>query len=719
MKKNLIIALILAVVIGAGAGIFLMRGKAAAIEDVLPEGALFYVKFSDVRDNLAAVESTAFWQSLRSVPWAYLFEKNRLTPPQQDLLKSIGEKLAEPSTAAIFNEFFGKEFAVAFYPSGTVPAVPAGTAGTGVLPEKDMYAFAREMFSNILLVTRVQGKGIFIEFLSGLLGQYNTQIQAETVDVDGHTLHYVSLPGADVRLGFVNVHDFLIIGMDGRILEQSIKTSRGDVAALASDAHFRKSRERALEPAEVNGYWNVAEISSSVNEYLGALITRTEEEMRDTSAPPPEEEETTRQNVERVKTWLRERSRLAAGLDVLGFSGRWEDMFSLKFDLYFDKAQVDSRRVFAFSCPPGPNATWAFAPADVLAYQWSNCLDLDASWDEIKQEIAVRAGGGDRSRSPDAGSPIDMIEGILDVNIAEDVLPAFGDEMGGYLRDIRMGTSFPVPDGLFFIKIKDEGKARQLLVKLEDRFREHLRREDYNGISIGYIADAAAGGGDLEPAYCILDKYFLLALTRSALKEALDRYQNHSTSLAASEDFQSVHLSAGDQSRSLQFVRVGAAARKLEDVLAWAKTRLAAKYAQKEAFQSGIAKRLADIARDMQPQEQESAEMKKEMMALEDEIGSLESQQVDAAMQRAQLEQLKEKAQGFEEELADARARQKDLEETRRGYERSLADKKRRDEIGENVVVPFLKSLTFLKTWGIRTTLENGAFESSLFLKVE
>ena len=39
------------------------------------------------------------------------------------------------------------------------------------------------------------------------------------------------------------------------------------------------------------------------------------------------------------------------------------------------------------------------------------------------------------------------------MNIEEDVLPAFGDEMGGYLKDVRVGSLFPVPEFLFFIKI--------------------------------------------------------------------------------------------------------------------------------------------------------------------------------------------------------------------------------------------------------------------------
>ena len=72
MKKIFIIILVAVVIIGAGAGFFLWRGKALAIEDVLPQGALFYVKFSDVDNNFSAIKSTAFWQSLQTVRWDYL-----------------------------------------------------------------------------------------------------------------------------------------------------------------------------------------------------------------------------------------------------------------------------------------------------------------------------------------------------------------------------------------------------------------------------------------------------------------------------------------------------------------------------------------------------------------------------------------------------------------------------------------------------------------------
>ncbi|GEM_PF-5481099 len=716
-KRIIIIVLIALVVLGAGVGFFLWQNRARAIEDVLPQGALFYVKFSDVDQNFTAIKSTAFWQNLQTVRWDQLLEKSAFSQHQKDLLKSIGEKFADPSTAAIFKEFFGQEFALAFYPPATDPGEIA------ILSDKDMYGFVRKMFSNVLLVTRTEGKGVFVDFLARFL-QYNTKLQPEKAGVDGYTLYYVTLPGTEIRIGFVNIRDLLVIGIDEHVLEQSVRASLREVPALSADAHLRRSRERAIVPSQIDGYWNMADISQYTNQYLGALVKRMEEEIRNASAPQEDELSSeggsTRKNVEGIKSWLAERSRLAAGLDVLGLSGRWDDMLSLKFDLYFDKDKVDPQKSAMYSCPAARNATLAFIPSEVILYQRTNCLDLGAYWDDIEHEVAVAHQGKE-----DAGTPINALEAVLDVNIKEDVLPAFGDEMGGYLKDIRVESLFPVPEFLFFIKIGDETKTRQLLAKFEDRFLEHVHTEDYNGIAIKYIVSPLAGkpssegGAGIELAYCVLDKYVLFSLSRPVIKESIDSFQNRLSTLAASDAFKEVHLDDHPESRALQFIRVDETTRKLQDVLTWAKTHLAAQDAQKEAFQQGSAQRLADVVKDLELQKQELAVTRKRIAALDDEIWNLESQQVDAAMQHAELEQSREKITALEAGIADAQAQQKELEKTRRDHERYRAERKSREGLEANVLVPLLKSFTFLKTGGVRTTLENGAFESNVFLKIE
>ena len=235
--------------------------------------------------------------------------------------------------------------------------------------------------------------------------RYDAKLQPETEDVEGYTLHYVTLPGTNLRIGFVNIHDLLVVGIDEHILEQSVRTSRREIPAFSSDAHLRRSRERAMVPSEFDGYWNMAEISAYTNEYLGRAGQphgrgdprhrraaraglsgkRNERDEKERKA----RRGSTRQNVESIKAWLTERTRLA-GLDVLGVSGRWDDMLALKFDLYFDRDKVDPKKGATYSCPAAANATLGFIPAGAIVYQWNNCLDLKASWDEISRKSRRR-----------------------------------------------------------------------------------------------------------------------------------------------------------------------------------------------------------------------------------------------------------------------------------------------------------------------------------------
>ena len=118
------------------------------------------------------------------------------------------------------------------------------------------------------------------------------------------------------------------------------------------------------------------------------------------------------------------------------------------------------------------------------------------------------------------------------------------------------------------------------------------------------------------------------------------------------------------------------------------------------------------------PKSRNLRKQKKRIAALNDEMEKLESQQVDAAMQRADLEQSQEKAKALEEGITDAQARQKELEEIIAAMTAIWPSAKPRGDRGERRF-PAFKSFMSLKSWGVRTTLETGAFESNLFLKVE
>lgn len=689
--KILLIVLTLVIFLCIAAGIFWWKGKHLAIEDVLPQGALAYVKFSDVQKNWKEASSTNLWQSLRAIDFTRGGQDSHWTQQQKDVLASIREKLSDPAIAVALEQFFGREFAVALYPL-SAPSLPSSP-----LTDKETYTLMRDIFSRFLLVTRLEDKAPFMEFFSQWLGLTAKDMTHEAIPVDGYTLHRVTLPHMEAPISFVYFQDLLVIGIDEPLVRQTIETQRGQTRALASDRHFRRSQQRMLASPEMAGYLDMKELFSYINTLFDALMGPTQEAMK-TSLGNGNQRATDR-DVAKAKAAWQEMFRRVAGQDVLGFSGRWENNIArLKFDLYFDEDKLDPLWAETYSCPPARNEALSFVPADVLGYQWSNCLDWEVSWREVKQEVA-RA----QERFAAATSPVEALESALGLNIEEDILPAFADKMGGYLRDIHMGSLSPVPDLLFFVEVKDIRKVGHIVRKLDERFASSVQQEDYNGISLHYLVSPV--GKDIEPAYGILGKYFLIAFNRTTLKDAIDRHQTRLPTLSASEDFRQA-VSAGEgQNRFIQFVRVDELIRRLEDVVQWGRARVAAQEAQKAAFQSGSAKRLADVMQEIQDKKKELEDAKKETSALE--------------VEGAELNQLKERAVKLEEEIAAGAARQKELEEIQRGYDRYLADRKKKDERDKYIVQPLLQSLAFIRLWGMNTTLNNGALESTVFWKVE
>ena len=89
------------------------------------------------------------------------------------------------------------------------------------------------------------------------------------------------------------------------------------------------------------------------------------------------------------------------------------------------------------NCRSMENQTLAFVPKDVIGYQWGACLDLGAYYNEIMKEL-------EGSESGQAYSQLSNVESVLGMSLRDDVLPAFGDEWGGYLQDIQQFGSFPI-----------------------------------------------------------------------------------------------------------------------------------------------------------------------------------------------------------------------------------------------------------------------------------
>ncbi len=701
--KKLFIGLAVLMLVGAiGVWVISSRKGEVDLEDVLPQGAVFYVRFSDVEANIEKLTATQFWQNLRQVNYGLLWDKGQ-TQTQKAAMRSVQQTISNPAAQAVFKRFFGKESALAVYP------VSLDLASVSEATTETLVRLAEEMSSSIFLATRIDSDIQLAESLAGFFNQYGLSPSMETVSYEDQTIHFVTLPGVNTKLGFVRIKDILVIGMGDKSVRLSVDVYQGRQKALKADPHFQKAEEQVLESAGLFGYLDIGRFLAPLKEQMSRFIDRLEQEIQkeggeDTKGAGAKLVETQRQ-------WEEVFSRMA-GFELLAFSGRMDDIASFKFDLFLDKDSLDPQIAAHYTCPPSENKTLRFIPQDVLGYQWGNCFDFSYSWKQLQEEVAKIQAQPDM---PPGG--LRDIGDVMGLSLEEEILPAFGDEVGGYLQGIQTGASFPMPHILFFVKIKDEEKARRLFAALDEQIPLILQEEEYKGIKIKYVVSPL--GDEVQPGYCVLEDYGLIALQRQTLKASIDAYHDPSLSLAGAPAFQEVDFGLSGSNRAVLFARVGEIARQMEGVIEWGKTWAASQDTRRQAFQSGSERRLADVEKEITAKKEETAAAQNRIAALEEGIWDQQSRGMDVSASQKEMDQLRENIKTLEGEIVLADEQKKELEKIIQGYEERLSEKDNREAILQGTVHPLLQSLTFIKTVGARTTLQEGVVESVLFLKVE
>ncbi len=676
MKRLLIVILSLAILSAVGAGIFhYVTASGPSIEDVLPEGAVFYVKFLNLRITREKIVSTKLWQNLRQVDASLLFE-GRL-------------KIFHPSTAAVLDKLFGREAALAVYePDMDISSIAAAS------PE-DQPRLWGELVSNVFLVTRLEPDVQWMESVSGLLGLSAEGLNVEDVRYEGETIRLVTIPDSTLKIGFVRLKDLLIIGVTDKAARRSVDVYHRSEAALAADPNLRMAGERSMDPVDVIGYVHLEELLSAAKKNIHQVFDR----LKGQEALPQETDSSQPKTSEVQKKWDGIFGQ-ASGLTVLGFSGQWADAVKIKFDLFLDKAKLDSEKAALYTCAPGQNKTLGFIPKDILGYQWNNCSDFEYYWKQIKKESAQ-----------------DQMEQTIGLSLETDILPVLGDEIGGYLSDIRVGAMFPYPQLLFFVEVNDQDKAGEILTKLTEHALIVQQAEEYKSIVLHYIS--LPFEIDIQPAYCLLDSYLLAATNRQLLKDSIDAFSDPSLGLSHDETFQAVDLGTAGEIRSFQFARVGQIMGKMEGVLEWSKTWIDSQDARKEAFKSGSQKRLADVDNDLNSHKMTLEQKKARVKTLEEEIWDMESRGLDVTLQRGELKSLGDSLKELDEQIASAEEQKKELVKIISGYDNRLDGTQRREHLIEGMIRPLLKSAAFIRSYGTRTTLDHDVLTSLFFLKVE
>lgn len=686
MKKIIIVILCLGV-IGAGIGIYLhMQKKGESIEAILPGDALLYVHLNDVEENLATISSMPLWKVIAGIDYDSLIKKSSLNPQQMMFINLIRGQFSEVLDNPLAKRMFGREVAFALF----LPQVDVATLA------QDMKALnpqvIEKLFSGLFLVTRIDPDLQFAEFISRFFKQYGANVSQGMSEYKGETIRTITLTDIGVKFGAVRLNDLLVMGIGETVARTVVDVVKGDKRSLAQDPRFLKAQAAVLDPSGMDGFVNLEVILQTIKNQTEKILNAMGGQEQDLQ----------------VRTQWQDGLAKVSGFKTFAFSSQLTPLMKFNGYVFFNPEEFDPDYAPLYTCPAGPNETIGFVPREVLGYQWSNCFKLDHYWRQIKKELA-------RTEAP--ASKIGEFETKIGLSVEGDILPTFGDEIGGYLSDIQIGGLFPIPKFLFFIEIKNKAKAEQMLARVKEQPFAMLQEENHRGVNLKYIALPL--GADVQPSYCFLKNYLLIASSRQLIKNSIDASGNSALSLSAHPEFKEINAGLTEKNRSVTFIRVSQVIDRIKGVLGWSNQWVSAQERKAQAFRMGSEKPLEEAKDDVERKGDELKEIRDSIILLEDEIWNLEGKGGDVTDQQTELGEWKNQFDTKRDELTAARERREQLEGIVQASNESAPDPALRQLYLDKVIYPLLDGLKTIKSYGLSTTLSGDAFESSAVLKLE
>ncbi len=691
MKKLIAVILMVVGLGGAGLAFYLYQTKAAqlTVEKILPEGAVGYVRLSDVEQRWDHFKTTRLWQNLIAIDVPQLMERGHFPPEKIAQYNKLKEWLSDPRLSSLFMKFFGQEIALGFY------SLDSGDPG---LSQPTQLPNVPQMASGLIVVTRLKQEAEIFELLSHLLKTLASNLETRTQSYKRHNIITVGTAGQPF-LAYTKVKKFLVFSATEKGVQRSIDALSKARRPLLEDKFFLAVRSQFLDSAKTVWYANIEFILSGVWKNIMAWAPRGSEDQ------------------EKIDQQMDQALGQMKGLKAWVYSSAADgQLLRQRFSILYDKQQIDPHLKTVYSCLPAENKTIHFVPASAIGYQWNNCYDLKTQWEYFKQHL-TQQDTPEKEAAKSLAEAIASIESSLKLSIEKDILPAFSDELGGYLRGVDLAGAFPIPQLSFFIKISDQAAADKVMNALTQNPYLMRQNENYKNIPMKYFAIPL--GAELEPGYCFLNGYLLLASSRKELKGAIDAAGDPSLSLAADGWFKKVNQGLTDKNNSVFFLNLNEIVHQGRGIIEWSVNQMKAKAGRQRAFKEGMEKRGGELKSDLSEQESQMKKLQSDLKTAQDELAVLKAQGQDQAASLAKIDQLEKQIETQQENIKSLRDNQTQLEETLAGFKEEKADPELIGLYVDKVVFPILEGLQSYKAMGSRMVFGEEALESTTFIKVE
>lgn len=620
MKKLTFIILAVLLVLALGVGVYYkIKLAKLPIEKILPEGAVLYGRVSGIEKGLQEFKSTRLWWEMKNIDIELLLRKSGLPQEHIEQYEIFKSDFFRFAAELFLDKIFGQEIALAVYPAKIDfdPKEP-----------KTMLNSITNLASNVILVTRLKPEAEFVEFLSKLLNKFNQKAQIIHEEYKGHRITTVKL-GNELDFAYVQIRDLLAIGLGKKSATSCLDVVVQDKPSFSEDRNYLSAVSELPQSAQTVGYGNL--------EALFAEIRRLVKKTLSQSPEIPSEE--------RVK--ILESFAKTEGFKTVGLASVSGKISEAKIVINVDKSQMDAAVAKAYSYKPQKNETFNFVPKDVIGYQWNNCLDMKLAWDNFQQQLAKRPKQVSGEQTPE--QIIAEKEEDLGLSIEYDIIPALGNETGGFLSDINLEGPIPIPEILLFVKINDKATIESLINNLTKKNNLLFQSEEYKDRQIKYIS--LPFGQSLQPGYSFLNEYLLVSTRKEVLKKSIDVFNDESMSLLASGDFQDINFGLTEENNAVSFLKTDLLLGKMREISAWALNWLSLMATSLETFQRGAEQRLDSLKIDAQIEEQKLKELKANSQVLAEEIKSFQSQGLDASFKQQKLGNIEAKIKEKEERI--------------------------------------------------------------------
>lgn len=644
--KKLGIVLVVLILIGVGGyfayqqyglPVLQVMEKRSAIHLIGADAAAFYKGAPGSED----LKQTQFYQALTGYDWQGTLDKVKTSleeqyPDQPDIVVNI-ERAEQVVNSPLWPMIFTPEASSVFYPINEVDFELI--SGDDNLAFFDVMAVVLGKFVHIAPAnTEIQ----LLDKFSGVFEQFSVDVDVTEKQYREYTYKSLAIPDSTFSIDYVIADEYLIISVGDWGLKKTL-----DVFDEVTPDFTTTDAYQRLTSLPSDGdslmYVNVEPFSTMVRQYMRQAWERSEQQREGML------DEQTQAMVEQQKRafesaldnmfWMKAIYAKSNTMDVQGHMYAQMDVAST----------IDDFTRYTVACEADQPAILDYVSPSILFVNWNGCASIERMV-KYQKETAPTT---DPEGLAQMQAVFETVSAQLGVDLETELLPALGDQTFFAAEGFDLSGQFPLPKIVLGVEVQDRTVIDGILNEQTSKMGMAFVEEEYEGHTIRSITLPFVPG--LQPGYAYLDNIFVLTTSKSLIEQMIDVKTGKADSLETNALFDRTVLKV-DESSSITFVRIGAAAQTYIDLYGWAENwynSMAGMQQQSivqiETSIADVDELIADNAQQMEAMQEGGLDMMEEGS---EDIPTLASLEAKAQQLQDQREQMVAAHEGVKQRVA-------------------------------------------------------------------